>query len=271
MDYRVTSSQYMHNASLQLSIACVEYTVDAGTYRIRLTGDSTMGNQGNVSIKVVDHVRRKKKLKIRDKTRNGSRRSGVRSKSTASRTRDSRSDSGASSQSGSEDFAVDDMRCVCDKERILIKGKYQEKASVRLPRISTGDGHRAASLSDTNLQKSSDGLVPTLSHTAKLEISKKRKGSVAERRVPILVAIKPENQESEKERFMRSNYHVSPQFVYKHPIHAPTMERLSQPSNFLLPLVSTQSPRYFLQQPCILFSCNSRSHDFRSYILTAFH
>ncbi|ELU02682.1 hypothetical protein CAPTEDRAFT_114441 [Capitella teleta] len=83
-------------------------------------------------------------------------------------------------------------------------------------------------MSDSNLIRNERRL---LKQTTSLE--KKLKSSP---KVSLLVAIKPENTDSEKEKFMKSNYHISPQFIYKHPINSSSMERMSQPSQFLLPL-----------------------------------
>ena len=145
--------------------------------------------------------------------------------------------------------------------------KVKIKPSLKLPKIQEKKGSKSATLSDTNLRKSpvaqapvrmatTAGPSPHQRHPAAAapvsamppcaipseniseETDKKATKPNTERRVPILIAIKPENQETEKERFMKSNYHANPQFAYKHPIHAATMERMSQPSNFLLPLVS---------------------------------
>lgn len=58
------------------------------------------------------------------------------------------------------------------------------------------------------------------------------------KKVPILVAIKPENERAEKERFMRANFNYNPLFVYRFPADEETLERLGKPSDKYMKHVS---------------------------------
>lgn len=51
------------------------------------------------------------------------------------------------------------------------------------------------------------------------------------KKLPLLAAIKPDNEKSEKERFMRANFLYNPYFVYKFPADAEVLEKCSQPSD----------------------------------------
>jgi len=58
------------------------------------------------------------------------------------------------------------------------------------------------------------------------------------KKLPILAAIKPENEKAERERFLRANYNYNPLFIYKFPADADILERLGKPSDKYLNIVS---------------------------------
>ena len=58
------------------------------------------------------------------------------------------------------------------------------------------------------------------------------------KKVSALVAVKPENQEIEKERFWKSTYAYNPQFTYKNPVTNKTLQKHGHPSKKILPIVS---------------------------------
>jgi hypothetical protein len=51
------------------------------------------------------------------------------------------------------------------------------------------------------------------------------------KKLPILAAIKPENEKAERDRFMRANYNYNPLFVYRFPADSEVLERLGKPSD----------------------------------------
>lgn len=51
------------------------------------------------------------------------------------------------------------------------------------------------------------------------------------KKLPLLAAIKPDNEKAEKERFMRANFQYNPYFVYKFPAEPEVLEKCSQPSD----------------------------------------
>lgn len=51
------------------------------------------------------------------------------------------------------------------------------------------------------------------------------------KKLPILAAIKPENEKAERERFMRANYNYNPLFVYRFPADSEVLARLGKPSD----------------------------------------
>lgn len=54
------------------------------------------------------------------------------------------------------------------------------------------------------------------------------------KKLPLLSAIKPDNEKSEKERFMRTGFSYNPLFVYRCPADEDLMERFTTPSNHYL-------------------------------------
>ena len=58
------------------------------------------------------------------------------------------------------------------------------------------------------------------------------------KKMPLLNAIKPENEKAEKERFFRANYNYNPYFIYRFPAPPEVLERISTPSDRFLNVVS---------------------------------
>lgn len=71
-----------------------------------------------------------------------------------------------------------------------------------------------------------------------LPLSKQPGAHERRKKVPILSAIKPENERAERERFMRANFNYNPLFVYKFPADSDVLERLSKPSDKYMKQVS---------------------------------
>lgn len=51
------------------------------------------------------------------------------------------------------------------------------------------------------------------------------------KKLPLLVAIKPENEKAEKERFIRANYNYNPFFLYRFPADPEVLQKLGVPSD----------------------------------------
>lgn len=59
-----------------------------------------------------------------------------------------------------------------------------------------------------------------------------------QKRMSVLSAIKPENQDAERQRFFCCNFHYNPTFLYSKPVTAPMLEKFGCASDRLLHLVS---------------------------------
>ena len=70
------------------------------------------------------------------------------------------------------------------------------------------------------------------------KIPLKKKKSKKTKWAPILLAVKPSNQDLEKDRFIKANYDYDPKFNYRHQAKRTVLQKLSQPCDKLLPLVS---------------------------------
>ncbi|ESO91061.1 hypothetical protein LOTGIDRAFT_122331 [Lottia gigantea] len=51
------------------------------------------------------------------------------------------------------------------------------------------------------------------------------------KKVPLLTAIKPENEKTERERFMRAHFIYNPFFIYRYPAEISVIEKYNQPSD----------------------------------------
>ena len=58
------------------------------------------------------------------------------------------------------------------------------------------------------------------------------------KKLPLLVAIKPENEKSEKERFMRANFNYNPFFLYRGAVDDDVMDKFRVPSDRYISQVS---------------------------------
>ena len=96
--------------------------------------------------------------------------------------------------------------------------------------------------STSNLSGMPPPCTPRLSSGCRLPITlpSNLQPSAHERRkkLPILSAIKPENEKAEKERFMRASYNYNPFFIYRFPADSETLERHGIPSDKYLKQVS---------------------------------
>lgn len=75
------------------------------------------------------------------------------------------------------------------------------------------------------------------------------------KKMPLLNAIKPENEKSEKERFFRANYNYNPYFIYRFPAPPEVLERISTPSDKLLNIVSIHVHTCITKKPKTLLKC----------------
>ncbi|XP_052251711.1 putative tyrosine carboxypeptidase MATCAP2 isoform X2 [Dreissena polymorpha] len=51
------------------------------------------------------------------------------------------------------------------------------------------------------------------------------------KKLPLLAAIKPENEKSERDRFIRSNFNYNPVFIYRFPAEEDILDKLGKPSD----------------------------------------
>ncbi len=56
--------------------------------------------------------------------------------------------------------------------------------------------------------------------------------------MPLLVAIKPENERTEKERFLRASFNYNPLFLYRSPAEPEALGRFVNPSDKYISQVS---------------------------------
>ena len=72
-----------------------------------------------------------------------------------------------------------------------------------------------------------------------LSLSLVVKNSERKKKLPLLVAIKPENERSEKERFMRASFNYNPYFMYRGVADDDIMDKFRDPSDKYLSHVRT--------------------------------
>ena len=82
---------------------------------------------------------------------------------------------------------------------------------------------------------------------------------VSNQGVSLLTAIKPTNQDSEKERFMRANFHYNPQFLYQYEIPTNLLAKFDTPSDRYLTQVSVVYCR--ILEPRNSASAYNKSHQ----------
>ena len=64
------------------------------------------------------------------------------------------------------------------------------------------------------------------------------------KKLPLLIAIKPENEKAEKDRFMRANFNYNPYFVYRGCVDDEVMDQYRHPSDKYIPQVGTSIDIY---------------------------
>ncbi|KAL8619469.1 hypothetical protein ACOMHN_011820 [Nucella lapillus] len=89
---------------------------------------------------------------------------------------------------------------------------------------------RSTSLSDVSASRIDQLSVPSLRAGGGIP-SMAAQPHERRRRLPLLAAIKPDNERSERERFMRANFNYNPHFVYRCPPDEEIMERFNTPSD----------------------------------------
>ncbi|XP_076449561.1 microtubule-associated tyrosine carboxypeptidase 1-like [Babylonia areolata] len=115
------------------------------------------------------------------------------------------------------------------------KGRNLEKGMSSLPDVNINSS-RIDELSMPSLRAS--GAIPSLV-APPYERRKK---------LPLLAAIKPENEKAERDRFMRANFNYNPHFVYRCPADEETIERFNSPSDRYLNiavLIMQEAIRHF--------------------------
>lgn len=109
----------------------------------------------------------------------------------------------------------------------------------KLPQLPMAQTPTQSSMSSVSSQsctpRSAAGFRPPATLPANLQPGAHER----RKKLPILAAIKPENEKSERERFMRANYNYNPLFVYRFPADAEVLERLGKPSDKYLSQVRT--------------------------------
>ena len=84
-----------------------------------------------------------------------------------------------------------------------------------------------------------DELAAPSNRQNMLSMSLVVKNNEKKKKLPLLVAIKPENERSEKERFMRASFNYNPYFVYKGVADDDIMDKFRDPSDKYLSQVKT--------------------------------
>lgn len=105
------------------------------------------------------------------------------------------------------------------------KSSEQNKTHVRLP------GVHASSARMEELSMPAIRATGGLSNLTSQPHERRKK-------LPLLAAIKPENEKSERERFMRAGFNYNPYFIYRCPADEEAMERFNTPSDRYLHIVS---------------------------------
>ncbi len=112
------------------------------------------------------------------------------------------------------------------------KNSSLDTASVLLD-ISEDDNRiktQATTPNDLRRQNTLPPLEPVPSASTKEKVKRKR--------INVLSAVKPENQETEKELFMKSKFKYNPQFIYKNTVTEKSLQKHGNPPEKLLPIVS---------------------------------
>ncbi|XP_005107828.1 uncharacterized protein KIAA0895 [Aplysia californica] len=155
-----------------------------------------------------------------------------------------------------------------DKPRKKKKKKSTSKHRKSLSEVITvphGSMLRdTSSLSDSDVKKKEDSKVkklPNILSPGRLEelatppprqlslpVHLVMKSNEKKKKLPLLAAIKPENEKSEKERFMRANFNYNPYFVYRGCVDDDVMDKFRDPSDKYIPhaiLIMEKAISYF--------------------------
>ncbi|XP_013383773.1 uncharacterized protein KIAA0895-like [Lingula anatina] len=102
--------------------------------------------------------------------------------------------------------------------------ELSSKPSNQMTRCASQQATWSSSTKLPSVQQTRASSVFSTNQTGSFQEKKKRK-------VALLVAIKPENVESEKARFFRASYNYHPLFIYKYPADPEVLARTSNPSD----------------------------------------
>lgn len=116
----------------------------------------------------------------------------------------------------------------------------------QLPRAPTPTPSLSAQSCQSCTPRSAAGFRLPITLPANLQLGAHER----RKKLPILAAIKPENEKAERDRFMRANYNYNPLFVYRFPADSEVLERLGKPSDKYLSQVSIDCNRNFYG-PCV--------------------
>ena len=135
-----------------------------------------------------------------------------------------------------------EMSMRCSEERSSMKPRQSQSersAGTKLPTLqrstSITNGISSLSSGPSNTPRVMSGYRVPLTLPANLQ-----PGAFERRkRLPLLSAIKPENEKSERDRFIRANFNYNPLFIYRFPAEPELLSRLGTPSDKYLKHVST--------------------------------
>lgn len=127
-----------------------------------------------------------------------------------------------------------EMSMRCTEERSSMKPRQSQSerlAGTKLPTLqrstSTTNGSSSLTSGPSNTPRVMSGYRVPLTLPANLQ-----PGAFERRKkLPLLSAIKPENEKSERDRFIRANFNYNPLFIYRFPAEPELLSRLGTPSD----------------------------------------
>ena len=131
------------------------------------------------------------------------------------------------------------MRCSEDRSSVKPRQSQSERfVGTKLPTLSrstsTTNGSSSLSSGPSNTPRVMSGYRVPLTLPANLQ-----PGAFERRKkLPLLSAIKPENEKSERDRFIRANFNYNPLFIYRFPAEPELLSKLGKPSDKYLKHVS---------------------------------
>ena len=134
------------------------------------------------------------------------------------------------------EFSMKDANSKCSSKQR--QSQSEKLGGTKLPSLlkspSPNNGSSSLSLGTSNTPRTMSAYrVPmSLPMNSQLSPFERRK------KLPLLSAIKPENERSERERFIRANFNYNPLFIYRFPAEPELLERLGTPSDRYLKHVS---------------------------------